>query len=271
MAKFFLDRPYIMGIVNVTPDSFSDGGQFLGPEQAITHGLRLLKDGADILDIGGESTRPGAQPVSIEEELSRVIPVIEGLKDQAKWISIDTRHAAIMRAAVMAGANFINDVSALEDDPESISVCAEFMHPICLMHKQGQPDNMQDNPTYKDVVQEVYEYFEKRIQACADGGIDKSCLILDVGIGFGKTLEQNLLLLKNIDKFHDLGLPIMLGASRKSFIEKAMGFNVPAQNRLGGSLTSVLWCLDRGVHIFRVHDVYETCQAIKIFEEVRMA
>jgi dihydropteroate synthase len=255
--------PLIMGVVNVTPDSFSDGGQFADENQAIAHAVKLCEDGADIIDIGGESTRPGAGPVSIREEIDRVCPVIEGVKDHVKWVSIDSRNPETLKAALKSGANFINDVSALSSDG-SIALAAKSGVPVCLMHMLGKPNTMQSNPSYNNVVEDVFDFLQERINACEEGGISKSHIIVDPGIGFGKTLEHNLLLIGNISRFLDLEVPVMLGASRKSFIGK-ISPEAAVDKRLPGSIVSVLWALEHGVQIFRVHDVYETRQAMDVF------
>lgn len=260
-------NPLIMGIVNVTPDSFSDGGKFFDPSEAIQHGLKLLEDGADILDIGGESSRPGAQPTSADEEIRRVIPVIEGLRGKAKIISIDTRNSATLRAAITAGANFINDVTALRLDPEMIKIAAESGLPLCLMHMKGTPEDMQKNPFYEDVVEEVYEFLEQRAEACVAAGISKDSIILDVGIGFGKTVNHNVDLLKHHEKFLSLGYPLLLGVSRKSFIATLSRQETPDQ-RLAGSIAAAMWGMQSGASILRVHDVKETVQAVKVFQAI---
>lgn len=263
----FGDAPLIMGIVNVTPDSFSDGGEFYNKDKAIEHGITLLEQGAHILDIGGESTRPGAQVIGIQEEIDRVCPVIEGLSKITSHISVDTRNAETMRAALKAGASSINDVSGLTHDPESIEVAASTDVPLFIMHMQGDPQVMQNNPSYENVVNEVFQYLQCSISLLKTKHIEIDRIILDVGIGFGKTLEHNLLLLRNIKKFHDLGCPLLLGTSRKSFIP-ALSNGEPADKRLAGSLSSALWGLSQGVQIFRVHDVAETAQAFKIYEAI---
>lgn len=259
--------PVIMGVVNVTPDSFSDGGQFYNANNAIEHGLQLLSDGADILDIGGESTRPGAEVVDIQDEIDRVVPVIEGLRDQAEFISIDTRNAETMRAALKAGANIINDVSALSYDPESLDVAVQAKVSVILMHSQGTPQDMQNNPNYNSVVSDVCEYLKSRIEFCKTHRLDPDLLCVDPGIGFGKTLEHNLLLLRNLKEFHALGVPILLGTSRKSFIA-AICNDEPPHDRISGSVASALWGLSQGVQIFRVHDVKETKQAFDVFQAI---
>lgn len=265
LAGLSLDRPRIMGIVNVTPDSFSDGGQTPTPEAAIAHSLRLEAEGADILDIGGESTRPGAQPVSLEQELGRVIPVIEALAGKTRaLISIDTRHAAVMRAAAAAGADLINDVSALTHDPAALATAADTGLPIVLMHAQGDPRTMQDAPTYDDVLTDVFDYLEARIEACERSGIARSKLIVDPGIGFGKTVQHNLELMAGLALLHGLGVPVLLGASRKSFIGKITG--VPtAGERVMGSIGAALAAVAQGAQIIRVHDVKATREALAVW------
>lgn len=260
-------NPVIMGIVNVTPDSFSDGGEFYSKNKAIEHGLRLMEEGATILDIGGESTRPGSQVIDPEDEISRVVPVIEGLAGKAPFISIDTRNAATMRAALKAGANAINDISGLTYDPESMAVAAEAKVPVFLMHSQGTPQDMQKNPSYNNVVEDIHAFFTERLNACRTARIETKNVILDIGIGFGKTLEHNLLLLGNIKRFQDLGCPLLLGVSRKSFIA-ALSQGEDAKARLPGSLSAALWGLSQGVEIFRVHDVAETRQAFSVYEAI---
>lgn len=260
----FARGPHLMGVVNVTPDSFSDGGRFFNPEKAIEHGLRLAEEGADILDIGGESSRPGSHPVDIEEEIRRVIPVVAGLKNHARWISIDTRNAATMEAALKAGANFINDISALTHDPRSLSVAAEAKVPVCLMHMQGNPQTMQENPIYNNAVEEIFQYLQQRIRIFETLRVDVKMLICDPGIGFGKTVEQNISIIGNIKRFHDLHVPILLGASRKNFIGKISG-DEPPGDRIPGSLAAAIFGLSQGVQMFRVHDVKETRQAFKVY------
>lgn len=259
--------PVIMGIVNVTPDSFSDGGKFYNKNKAIDYGLRLLEEGAVILDIGGESTRPGSQAIDVEEEIDRTVPVIEGLKGKAPFISVDTRNAATMRAALKAGANAVNDISGLTYDSESLSVAAEAQVPVFIMHSRGTPQDMQKNPFYNNVIDDVYTFFEERLEACRSARIEKKNVILDIGIGFGKTLEHNLLLLGNIKRFHDFGCPLLLGVSRKSFIA-GISKDEPPDLRLPGSLSAALWGLSQGVQVFRVHDVAETKQAFDVYEAI---
>ncbi len=262
-------EPVIMGIVNVTPDSFSDGGQFIEPRQAIDHALQLIEDGAGIIDIGGESTRPGATAISAGEEINRVLPVIEGLKNCNAIISIDTYHAATMRAALAAGAGMINDITALRGDPESLSVAAKSDCYVCLMHMQGDsPHTMQKNPSYTDVVQDVLEFLQQRIAICEAAGINHTRLIADPGIGFGKTASHNFSLLQNVAEFKKCGVPLLIGVSRKSFIDRITPGLKPDQ-RLAGSISAALWCLSQGVSIFRVHDVMETKQAFAVWKTVQ--
>lgn len=262
----------IMGVVNATPDSFSDGGMFLDPGDAIAHALKLAGDGADILDIGGESTRPGADDVPLEIELARTIPVIEGVRKKgcAATISIDTRKPDVARAAVTAGAAIWNDVTALAFAPESLETAASLSCDIVLMHAQGDPKTMQNEPRYDNVVEEVYAYLSKRVEACVKAGVAEKRLIVDPGIGFGKTLEHNLQLLAHLGRFKDLGRPVLLGASRKRFVA-AIDRDVPAHERLGGSLAAVLAGASRGATIFRVHDVAETRQALRVAAAIEAA
>ena len=265
IAGLTLDRPRIMGVVNVTPDSFSDGGQYLAPEDAIAHGLQLEAEGADILDVGGESTRPGAEPVSLEEECRRVLPVVEALAKQTRVpVSIDTRNAEVMRRAADVGARIINDVSALAHDPASLEIVARTGLPVVLMHAQGDPRTMQANPTYADVVLDVYDMLEARIAACEAAGIPSERLIVDPGIGFGKTLAHNLSLLGSLTVFQGLGCAVLLGVSRKSFIARLTGAG--AGERLPGSLAGALLGAAQGVQILRVHDVAATRQALTLWE-----
>lgn len=267
IAGLALDRPRIMGVVNVTPDSFSDGGRYLAADAAIAHGLQLEAEGADILDIGGESTRPGAEPISVEDECRRVLPVIEGLAKRARVpLCIDTRNAEVMRRAAEVGARIINDVSALAHDPQSLEVAAATGLPVVLMHAQGDPRSMQRNPTYDDVVLDVYDALNARIAACAAAGILIDRLIVDPGIGFGKTLAHNLALLGALTVFHGLGCAVLLGASRKSFIGKLT--DATAEDRLPGSLAAALLGAAQGVQILRVHDVAATRQALSVWEGV---
>ncbi len=261
-----LDRPRIMGIVNVTPDSFSDGGALADVEAAIGHALALAAQGADVLDIGGESTRPGATPVSVEEELLRVIPVIEGLRERtALPISIDTSKPEVMRAAVAAGAGMVNDIYALGREGAMDAVAALGV-PVCLMHMQGQPDNMQDAPRYDDVVAEVHAFFTQRLFACQMAGIDRKKIIVDPGFGFGKTLEHNLRLLRQLSRLVELGVPVLAGLSRKGMIGAITGREM--DERVVGSAVATLIAVQNGAAIVRVHDVAATRDALKIWEAV---
>ena len=264
IAGLRLGAPLLMAVLNVTPDSFSEGGRFADRAAAIAHGRALIEAGADILDIGGESTRPGAEPVPAEEEIARVVPVLEAFRDAPVPLSIDTRHAAVMEASLAAGASIINDVSALTHDPQSLAVAAASGAPIVLMHSLGDPRTMQDSPTYDDVLLDVFDYLEARIAACAEAGIDRARLAVDPGIGFGKTLAHNLEILRGLAIFHGLGCALVLGVSRKSLIAR-LSAGEPPSERLGGSLAAAAWGLSRGVHILRVHDVAETAQAARVF------
>lgn len=261
-----LDRPRIMGIVNVTPDSFSDGGKWFDPANAIEHALELAEQGADILDIGGESTRPGSDTVAVDDELTRVIPVLKGLRDKTdKLISIDTRKSKVMAAAAEAGADIINDVSALTFDPEAMDVAADCGLPVMLMHAQGDPKTMNDDPQYTDVVLDVYDFLAERIAACEDAGIPKAKLIADPGIGFGKHLHHNIAVMGALSLYHGLGVPLLLGASRKKLIGQLCNVD-DAEARVPGSLAAALMGVAQGVQIVRVHDVAETRQALSIWQ-----
>lgn len=262
------ELPHLMGIVNVTPDSFSDGGMYLPAEKAISHALRLMDEGANSIDIGGESTRPHAAPITPEEEQARVLPVLAALAQEAAQrgvkLSIDTRHASTMKAALNEGASIINDVSALTHDPASLRVAAQSHAQIVLMHMQGNPQTMQASPHYENVVADVFGYLQKRIAACEEAGIKKERLIADPGIGFGKTPEHNIELLRNVDRFLALGVPVLIGASRKSFIEALTG-PCPPDQRLAGSLAAALTAVQRGARYLRVHDVKETRQMLALY------
>ncbi|HMN36415.1 MAG TPA: dihydropteroate synthase [Hyphomicrobium sp.] len=260
-----MERPRIMGILNVTPDSFSDGGRHANTKAAVAHGLRLLEEGADILDIGGESTRPGSDAVALKEELARVIPVIEGLRAKTRAvISIDTRKAEVMRQAAAAGAGIINDVSALTHDPMALDTAVASGLPVMLMHAQGDPKSMNDNPQYDDVVLDVYDYLARRIGECVEAGIPSDKIIVDPGIGFGKHLHHNVAVMQKLSLYHGLGVALLLGASRKKMIGQLC--DVPhASDRVPGSLAAALCGVAQGVQIVRVHDVAETRQAVEIW------
>ncbi len=266
IAGLTLDRPRIMGIVNVTPDSFSDGGSFATAREAIAHALRLDDEGADLLDIGGESTRPGSDPVAADEELRRVMPVIEGLvgKTRAR-LSIDTRKADVMRRAALAGVHMLNDVSALSHDANSLHVAAETRLPVVLMHAQGDPKTMQANPRYDHALLDVYDYLAGRIDTCLRAGIARERILVDPGIGFGKTVAHNLELMAGLTLFHSLGTNLLVGASRKGFIGTLTGA-VDATDRLPGSIAAALAAASQGAAILRVHDVAATRQALTIWE-----
>ncbi len=255
--------PLLMGIVNVTPDSFSDGGRHFDARAAIDHARRLAEEGADILDIGGESTRPGAAEIPVDEELRRVLPVIEALAGDGLIVSVDTRKAAVMAAALDAGAAIVNDVSALTFDPHAMSVLAARDAPVVLMHAQGDPATMQQAPRYDDVLCEIWDFLDARIRVCERAGIARTRLIVDPGIGFGKTLAHNLTLLRDLAAFRQLGAPVLLGASRKRFIGAITG-EPRADRRLAGSLAAAIAGWQAGAAILRVHDVAGTRQALMV-------
>lgn len=258
-----------MGVLNITPDSFSDGGQNFGVEKAVACAQEMCEDGVDILDIGGESTRPGAEIVGEAEELSRVIPVIKALRQAniTTEISIDTRRPKVTEAAIGAGANIWNDITALSFDAGSVAMAAKLDCKVVLMHMQGNPQTMQDSPKYKDVMEEVGSYLKQRADLAIDAGVKPENIILDPGIGFGKRLEDNLSILQKLDDLHALGFPILIGASRKSFIGQIDGSK--AEGRLGGSIAAALWASSLGASIVRVHDVKETVQALRVWLAVR--
>ncbi|MSU31945.1 MAG: dihydropteroate synthase [Pedosphaera sp.] len=252
-----------MGILNVTPDSFSDGGQFLDVERAVARAEEMVAEGAELIDVGGESTRPGAVPLSESEELRRVLPVVRRLCSRiAVAVSVDTRKAAVARAVLDAGASMINDIEATRLNPEMWRVVAEFGAGYCAMHMQGTPETMQINPVYEDVVSEIGSFFEDRLDRLSEVGVRSERVLLDPGIGFGKTLEQTLALLRGIPQFSRSGRPILLGISRKSFMGKALGIKL--ENRLPATLACSLWAAARGVSFFRTHDVAATVQALRL-------
>lgn len=259
-------RPVLMGILNCTPDSFSDGGQFVDVDLAVQHALAMLADGADIIDIGGESTRPGALPVSVGDEIARVIPVIQKLKQRANcFISIDTHKPEVMTAAIEAGADIINDVNALRT-PGALQAAAASNARICLMHMQGQPQTMQEHPHYDDLLAEVLAFFDERITACVNAGIARERLIIDPGFGFGKSVDHNLLLIQQLAQFKQFGLPILVGVSRKSTIGHVLDRDV--NERLPGSLALTTLALCQGASIIRAHDVKETKDVINMTHAV---
>jgi dihydropteroate synthase len=265
-------RPLVMGIVNVTPDSFSDGGLAASPDAARDHALTLLADGADMLDVGAESTRPGAAAISADEELARLIPALEVIRAATDApVSVDTRRASVARAAVAAGAGLWNDVSALSFEADSLAVAAELGVPVVLMHAQGSPETMQNAPRYRDVVGDVLAYLAARIGAAVRAGVDRRRLIVDPGIGFGKTLAHNLALTAELGRFAALGCPVLYGASRKSFIARIDPRAADPADRLGGSLAAALAAADRGAAILRVHDVAATVQALAVRSAIQEA
>lgn len=266
-GEMVLDRTRIMGVLNVTPDSFSDGGRFLDPDAAVRRGLEMVEEGADIIDVGGESTRPGSDPVPVDEEWRRVSPVIQGLAGKIQVpISIDTRKPDIARRAIRAGASIVNDVTALRD-PEMVPVVASSRVGAVLMHLRGEPKTMQDRPRYPDVVQEVREFLEERVRSAASHGIDREAIAVDPGIGFGKDVNHNLTLLRHLDTLTELGRPIVVGVSRKSFL-KRLGAGDEADDRLAGSLAAATLAVAYGAHVIRVHDVLETVRAMRVADAV---
>lgn len=261
-----LSTPQVMGILNVTPDSFSDGGKYAQFDYALEQAEQMIASGATIIDIGGESTRPGAEAVSEHDELARVIPVLKAIKQRFNiLVSIDTSKASVMSAAIDAGADMINDVRALQNDG-CLAAIANSNIPVCLMHMQGIPKNMQNSPSYDHLINDIIVFFQQRIDACINAGIARERLILDPGFGFGKTLEQNFHLLANLSKFNQLGLPLLAGLSRKSMIGNLL--NREVEQRLAGSLATAIIAAQQGAQIIRVHDVQETVDALKILKAV---
>jgi len=262
-----LSTPRVMGILNVTPDSFSDGGDFVAPDSALMRARQMVEEGADIIDVGGESTRPGAQPVSEQQELDRVIPIIQAIVSELPVpVSIDTSKPVVMSEAVSAGAGLINDVMALQA-PGALQVASDLEVPVCLMHLQGQPRTMQQNPHYEDVLGDIMKFLAGRVQICEEAGINRNRLLLDPGFGFGKNLQHNLLLLKNLRKLAAMGLPLLVGISRKSMLGMILD-NSPADARLYGSLAAAVMALERGVSILRVHDVKPTVDVVRVVQAV---
>jgi len=261
-------HPLVMGILNVTSDSFSDGGRFSDAGAAIAHGLRMIEDGADIIDVGGESTRPGAREVEEQDELQKVIPVIQALARRTDAVvSVDTMKGEVARQAIMAGARIINDVSAMSHDPDMPDVAAEFRAGVILMHMQGTPRTMQRNPEYVDVVSEVRDCLHERVQTLAGRGLELKTMAIDPGIGFGKTVEHNVTLLTELDVFGALGLPVVVGLSRKSFLGKLTGRTV--DERLAGSLAGLVFCVLKGANVLRVHDVRESRDAVNVLSSLK--
>ncbi len=266
-AGFPLDRPLVMGVLNVTPDSFSDGGRWFDPERAVAHGRALLAAGADIVDVGGESTRPGAAELPVGEEIRRVEPIVRALAEAGAVVSIDTRRQAVMERALTAGARIVNDVSALTHDPDSLALVAGRAAPVVLMHMLGEPRTMQRQPVYASPLVEVLEYLEARIAACGAAGIPRERIVVDPGIGFGKLVPHNLELIAGIGAFHALGCGVALGVSRKSMIAR-LSRGEPPDGRLPGSLAAALCVVQQGVQILRVHDVAETRQALALWRAI---
>lgn len=259
-------RAAIMGILNATPDSFSDGGLFISVSKAVDHVARMIDEGADIIDIGGESTRPGASPVSAEEEMERVIPIIEAVSQRfGVIISIDTSKATVMQAAVNAGAGMINDVRALKEE-DALQAAVKMAVPVCLMHMQGQPQSMQDKPVYADVTTDVREFLSERVDQCLEAGMDLNNIILDPGFGFGKTTQQNFQLLNELERIRSHDLPVLAGLSRKSMIGQTL--NLGVNERVSASIALALLAVLNGANIIRLHDVKETCQAVRMIEAV---
>ncbi len=266
-GRLALDHPVTMGILNVTPDSFSDGGRFLNPESALVQGMAMAADGAAIIDIGGESTRPGATPVTADEEIQRVIPVVRALAGRTTaTVSVDTSKPEVMAAAIEAGAGMINDVNALRA-PGALEAAAEGGAAVCLMHMQGEPRTMQSDPGYDDVVEEVFEFLARRIEACRVAGIPRQRIAVDPGFGFGKTLAHNLQLFRRLDRFCELGTPLMVGVSRKSMIGAVL--DRPLEHRLAGSLALAMMAADQGAKILRVHDVGPTMDVLRMRAAVK--
>ena len=269
-AGLDLARPHVMGVINVTPDSFSDGGDHLDSGRAVERGLAMGEAGASLLDVGGESTRPGSAPVPVDEELRRVVPVVKGLAAQGAKVSIDTRRARVMAAALDAGASVVNDVTALTGDPESLPMVAQAQVPVILMHMQGEPGTMQKAPNYEDAARDIYDWLAGRVAACEAAGLVRELIAVDPGIGFGKTLDHNLQILDHLGLFRGLGCPILLGVSRKSFIGRLAGEERP-KHRGPGSLAAALAGVARGVQILRVHDVADTVQALEVWGAIERA
>jgi dihydropteroate synthase len=263
-----LDRPLVMGVVNVTPDSFYDGGRHADPAAAVAHARRLVEEGADLLDVGGESTRPGAAPVAADEELTRILPVLAGVADRAVPVSVDTMKPEVMRAALAHGAAIINDVTALAA-PDALETVAASDAAVCLMHMQGSPRTMQANPVYADVTAEVRDFLRGRAEACVSAGIGRDRIVVDPGFGFGKTVEHNLTLLARLGEIAALGFPVLAGWSRKSSLGRITGR--PAEERLAGSVAAAVIAVQRGARIVRVHDVAATRDALAVLAAVEGA
>ena len=260
--------PILMGVLNLTPDSFSDGGKFTKKNLGELHAKKLIKDGSDILDIGGEATNPGSKEINVEEEWKRIFPTLSKLKKIKKFISLDTRKSEIMARGIKNRVNLINDISGLEHDQNTVNILLKTKIPFVIHHIQGIPKTMQNNPKYKNVLLDIYDFFEKKIKYIRSKGIGHNNIILDPGIGFGKNLKHNITLLRNISIFHSLGFPVMIGTSRKRFIKYLSGTN-DSKERLGGTISSSLFAMMQGVQILRVHDVNEVNQSIKVFNSLK--
>jgi dihydropteroate synthase len=267
-----LSRPLVMGTLNVTPDSFSDGGRYASRSLAIGRALEMEGEGADIIDVGGESSRPGAEPIDADTEMRRVLPVIEGIRRASNVpISVDTYKAETAKAALEVGADIVNDISALRFDDAMVGLLAERRAPVILMHMKGTPRDMQKDPTYEDCVEEIAAFLQERVAFCEARGIERKNVIIDPGIGFGKRLADNLNILANLRRFREIGVPLLVGASRKKFIGTLHGSNKPASDRIGGSIAAALTAVLNGADIVRVHDVEQTVEALKVLQGVRNA
>ncbi|MDI6800754.1 MAG: dihydropteroate synthase [Thermodesulfovibrionales bacterium] len=265
----FSKKTHIMGVLNVTPDSFSDGGLFFDKAKAVDHALRLIEQGADIIDIGGESTRPGSEPVSIQEEINRTIPVIEAISKNIKIpVSIDTYKAEVAKRALDAGASIVNDISGLRFDPDMPKVVADYKVPVIIMHIKGRPKDMQQNPVYEALIPEIVDYLRASVKIAMEAGIADDKIIIDPGIGFGKTFEHNLEIIKNLKEFTLLKKPIVIGVSRKAFIGKILG-DVPPSERLEGTAAAVAISIFNGANIIRVHDVKEMAKVAKVADAIK--
>lgn len=266
------ETPAIMGILNITPDSFSDGGRYFSWSAALNRAKEIIQEGADIIDVGGESSRPGSEPVSLEDELQRVVPMVKALRQFSQAaISVDTTKAEVARRSLEAGADVINDISALRFDREMVAVVRDFGALVVLMHMLGEPKTMQQAPYYDDCVEEIFRFFEERVEFCLGQGISRDRIILDPGIGFGKRLEDNIEILNHLERFRQIDFPLMIGTSRKSFIGLITGVKDAPEKRIGGSIASALLGMQNGADILRVHDVAITIEAIKVFEAMTKA
>ena len=264
----FSHKPLLMGVLNLTPDSFSDGGRFNKKNFGEKHAKKLFRDGCDILDIGGEATNPGSKEIDIDEECKRIFPTLSKIKKLRKFISLDTRKSIVMEKGIKNKINLINDISGLDHDPNTVNVLKKYNIPFVIHHIQGNPATMQNKPKYKNVIFDIYDFFENKIRYIRSKGIKHNNIILDPGIGFGKNLKHNITILRNISIFHSLGFPVMLGTSRKRFIKDLSGIN-DSKERLGGTISSCLSAIMQGVQILRVHDVNEINQSIKVFNSLK--